>query len=113
MSEQCVHIWLIHAAYRNPQNNVVGTLTAEYEQRKSHIARLCGRTLPRKGLAGSESGQLERLGQQSLAALPNHIHVWGQMSKYLLPDSPSKAKRELLALEAYGMTKPSGLDEST
>lgn len=35
------------------------------------------------------------------------------MSKYLLPDSPSKAKRELLALEAYGMTKPSGLDEST
>ncbi|KAK2842558.1 hypothetical protein Q5P01_012758 [Channa striata] len=31
------------------------------------------------------------------------------MSKYFLPDSPSKAKRELLALEAYGMTKPSGL----
>lgn len=31
------------------------------------------------------------------------------MSEYLLPDSPSKAKRKLLALEAYGMTKPMGL----
>jgi len=52
-------------------------------------------------------------GSSPLEALANHIHVWGQMSKYLLPDSPSKAKKELLALEAFGMTKRSGLDEST
>lgn len=37
--------------------------------------------------------------QQSFSVLPNHIHVWGQMSKYLLPDSPFKAKRELLVQE--------------
>lgn len=66
----------------------------------------CGRT-PRKGLAGSWV-----LTMQSWRSNPQQRYqttsMWGQMSKHLLPDSPSKSQKEscLYWRPMYGTTKP-------
>lgn len=63
----------------------------------------CGRT-PRKGLAGLWVSTI-----QSWRSNPQQCYqttsMWGQMSKHLLPDSPSKSQKERAACTG-AMTKP-------